>query len=502
MLFTAGTQERDGPPPAPWGAWNLTAEGEQMFRNAINYMLPAAPPEPPPNIIWVTSTRDNDLDGVQDDQGWIDWLVAEGHNVDVRIDYWKELDAAKADELNAADLVIISRSNESRRYDDGGEPTMWNFVTTPLILMNGYFVRSSHWRWMDTTTTVNGGYIMLALDTTHPVFDGVTFEMGNLVIFLDNTVGSGQATFVGSIDVGNGTLIAQTLADHTWIAEWPAGVEFYAGCGQMAGGPRMLFMAGTQEKGGSSPTLWGAWNLTVEGEKMCRNAINYMLPAAPEAPGPVAHWQLDEGSCTIAADSSGNWLDGLVMGDPLWVAGIIGGALQLDGVDDYVDCGNPSILDFGTGDFTISAWIKTTDAGGETVFSKGGDQSGGIRYRLFVETTAVKILVDDDINKHDPQGDIPVLDGQWHHLVGMRVGNTLRLYIDAVEDRGVTTHGESTLPAGYDLSGTFQHNAYIGTVTNNETGQLQKFFAGTIDDVRIYDVALSEAEVAALASGQ
>ena len=119
-----------------------------------------------------------------------------------------------------------------------------------------------------------------------------------------------------------------------------------------------------------------------------------------------------------------------------------------------------------------------------------------------METAAVKILVDDDIDKHDPQGDIPVLDGQWHHLVGMRVGDALRLYIDGVEDQGVTTHGESALPATYDLSGTSQHNAYIGAVMNHRDGGLYKFFAGTIDDVRIYDLALSEAEIAAIASGQ
>jgi hypothetical protein len=228
------------------------------------------------NIIWVAATRDDDADGVQDDQGFIDWLVAEGHTVDVRLDYWGELDAAKADELNAADLVIISRSTNSGDHDDGDEPTLWNSVTTPLILMNGYIVRSSRWRWMDTTTMVKGDDIMLAIDPTHPVFAGVTLEAGNMVIFRDNTVAPGITSFVGSIDAGNGTLIAQASgAENAWIAEWPAGVEFYAGSGQTAGGPRMLFVAGTQEEG---PTPQGAWDLTTEGELVLRNAINYMLP--------------------------------------------------------------------------------------------------------------------------------------------------------------------------------------------------------------------------------
>jgi len=120
----------------------------------------------------------------------------------------------------------------------------------------------------------------MALDTTHPVFDGVTFEMGNMVVFLDNTVGTGLSTFVVGTDVGNGTLIAQTLGnDWAWIAEWAAGVEFYAGSGHTAGGPRMLFVAGTEEIVGTTPQ--GAWNLTAEGEKVFRNAINYMLSAGP-----------------------------------------------------------------------------------------------------------------------------------------------------------------------------------------------------------------------------
>ena len=135
-----------------------------------------------------------------------------------------------------------------------------------------------------------------------------------------------------------------------------------------------------------------------------------------------------------------------------------------------MDLGNPTILDFGTSDFTISAWVKTTNPAGETVFANGGDNSGGIRLRLYVDGSTGELLLDDNNNKHDPGADIPVTDGQWHNIVGIRRGSTLRLYVDGVEDPGVTSHGESTLPANYDLSGTSKHNAYLGCVTNNETG--------------------------------
>ena len=88
------------------------------------------------------------------------------------------------------------------------------------------------------------------------------------------------------------------------------------------------------------------------------------------ADGLVAYWPLDEGGGTTTADASGNGNDG-TLNLPGWDSGKFGGALNFDGVDDYVDCGNPSILDFGTGDFTISAWIKTTAPAGETIFGNG-----------------------------------------------------------------------------------------------------------------------------------
>ncbi|TKJ39209.1 MAG: hypothetical protein CEE38_00185 [Planctomycetes bacterium B3_Pla] len=223
---------------------------------------------------------------------------------------------------------------------------------------------------------------------------------------------------------------------------------------------------------------------------------------------PVGHWTLDETSGTTAADSSGNGNDGTLNGDPVWATGIVAGALEFDGVDDYVDCGNPAILDPGTGDFTISAWIKgSVDPGTDTlIFSKGGDSGGGIRYELMLRDNNngdIKVLVDDDNDKYDPSSEtVGLLDGAWHHIVGMRRNGTeLRVYIDGVEDMGVTTHSESTIPETYDLSGASQANAHIGANWHNEDLVVQKFFLGLIDDVRVYDRALSEGEIAKLVAG-
>ena len=57
----------------------------------------------------------------------------------------------------------------------------------------------------------------------------------------------------------------------------------------------------------------------------------------------VGWWRFDEGSGTIANDSSGNGNDGTFNGDPQWVVGYFGGALEFDGSDDWLDCGNDQV---------------------------------------------------------------------------------------------------------------------------------------------------------------
>jgi hypothetical protein len=172
-----------------------------------------------------------------------------------------------------------------------------------------------------------------------------------------------------------------------------------------------------------------------------------------------------------------------------------GTALEFDG-DDYIDCGNPHILNFGTNDWTVTAWMKTTETEKDTIFANGGDGGGGKRLTLQTNegnATKATLTVDDDVDKVQAKGTTVVIDGQWYHIVGMREGTTISIYINGVLE------GTNTLPDGYDLSGISQHNAYIGAITDHDgdpTGNLlEKFHVGTIDEVRIYNRALSEAEL-------
>jgi len=223
-----------------------------------------------------------------------------------------------------------------------------------------------------------------------------------------------------------------------------------------------------------------------------------LAPAQKEPSRLVAWWKLDND----ANDSAGA-NHGTPHGNPTYVAGKSGQAISFDG-NDYVDCGNASSLSFGTGDWTVSAWIKTTQSGTEpenrgTVFANGGDEAGGIRYALAVNEEYLGTIVlttDNDVYKVQATGRTVVNDGVWHHVVGMRNASQLRVYVDGALD------GTSPLPAGYDLSGASQHNAYIGVITDHRDNSLFKYFVGLIDEVCIFGGAIDVNGVRALYSGE
>lgn len=242
-------------------------------------MLKYVSTTPAPKVVFVTDNPDGDGDGFLDDQGWINWLVGQGYRVDARRGHWVEpLDPNRIAELEAADLIIVSRGAATTNYDAAGEATKWNALTTPLLNLNAWLLRNNgKWCWMNSTaaTKDSGSPILLALDPNHPVFVNVGLDANDLVQILDPGVGSGNTSFINSLDVGNGTLLASSVGVYAaaWIAEWTPGLEFYPGAGQFAGGPRMMFMAGTQDASSSQ----GEFNLNAAGHQLLYNMMAYLL---------------------------------------------------------------------------------------------------------------------------------------------------------------------------------------------------------------------------------
>ena len=203
-----------------------------------------------------------------------------------------------------------------------------------------------------------------------------------------------------------------------------------------------------------------------------------------------------------AQDTSGNGLHGAVTKGQFVSSGTLDKGMSLQLTDSgFSDLGNPALLDFGSGDWTVSAWYKTdisgrADADKGTILAKGGDSGGGHRYALIMNETregVVSLVCDDNRTKVLADATSITNDDEWHIVVGQREGRAIRIFTDGSREAA------SILPAGYDLSGTVQHNAYLGVITNNGDGSLYKTYEGLIDDVHLYNRALSVGELAWLA---
>lgn len=203
---------------------------------------------------------------------------------------------------------------------------------------------------------------------------------------------------------------------------------------------------------------------------------------------PVAHWKLDESSGTIAADSVGN-NDGTLVNGPIWVAGKIDGGLSFDGSNDYIDVSslNPKLYN----DFTVSAWYRSADSDvsdDEYIFEHNENFVNEVTFGPTDDGTGDRLrfgFAHGGSGTWDPHyGTSDIVDQQWHHVVGVRSGGRIKLYVDGLEETD-EPDAHAGLTIAIDGDGPF-----IGDLPGN-TEQVH----GTVDDVRLYDRALSAAEI-------
>ncbi|MGE5297512.1 MAG: LamG-like jellyroll fold domain-containing protein [Solirubrobacterales bacterium] len=197
----------------------------------------------------------------------------------------------------------------------------------------------------------------------------------------------------------------------------------------------------------------------------------------------VAHWLLDNN----VLDSSGNGNNGTISGNPTWAAaGRIGASLTLDGIDDYVNFGNGASLNI-TDQVTVSAWIKTEDAGNSehNPYVAKGDTS----YALKQNTNNIMefFIYDGAWYAANSQTLETSFNGTWHHVAGTYDGVQVKLYIDGVLV-GSKLHTGDIDSVAYDVN--------IGRDSQNT----DRFYDGQIDDVRIYHGALPKSEIVKLAN--
>ncbi|MHC4192349.1 MAG: LamG domain-containing protein [Planctomycetota bacterium] len=192
----------------------------------------------------------------------------------------------------------------------------------------------------------------------------------------------------------------------------------------------------------------------------------------------VAHWKLDETEGSIAADSVGE-NDGTLYGEPVWqpTGGAVYGALEFDGIDDYVS--TPFILNPAGGPFSIFAWVKGGAPGQAAISQAPALGRSGTNW-LLADAQAGALMT--DLKGSGRTGALlsqtVVTDDDWHRIGLVWDGSDRILYVDDVE---VAKDTQSGLPAS--LGGL-----HIGTGNALDPSS---FWFGLIDDVRIYDRAIT-----------
>ncbi|MCS6863091.1 MAG: LamG domain-containing protein, partial [Abditibacteriales bacterium] len=201
--------------------------------------------------------------------------------------------------------------------------------------------------------------------------------------------------------------------------------------------------------------------------------MTLMNATTQNEPGLVAHYTFDEGSGAVLRDVSGNGNDGTIHGARFVPCG--GGfCLEFDGVDDFVDCGGKPSLDLRDA-VTLEAWVfPAARVKGEAGIV--GKHFDSYLLSFYADGQCWWYISSGGNNtKH------LLTTGSWHHVVGTFDGKTLKLYVDGKL--------VSTNPSKFDTIRPGR-NFFIGCASSRTA-----YFPGMIDEVRVYNRALSEEEV-------
>lgn len=223
-------------------------------------------------------------------------------------------------------------------------------------------------------------------------------------------------------------------------------------------------------------------------------AATILLFAGPARAGLLAHWAFDETSGSTAFDGVGA-ANGTLAGSATFVpaGGVVGGAVSLDKASgDFVNMGD--VFNFGSTDFSLSFWVKTTTTDVESV-PVARHLTGIAAGYLFMINTSGTYGSPDKIffyTSNSPGGEAisttTVNDGVWHHVAGVyEHGVSKRVFVDGAPAEatlgapGNTPVGAPFLVGGLSVGGT-----------------PVAYFNGMVDELRVYDHALADTEVQTL----
>lgn len=216
-----------------------------------------------------------------------------------------------------------------------------------------------------------------------------------------------------------------------------------------------------------------------------------------------ARWTFDADASDYSGNGhAGTLQNGAYIASPPAGGAKIGGALQLDGLNDYVEVADTASLRYTGGDLTLAGWISSNEAGLGEILSKPWNGSGDYNYYIFYNGGAggaLIILLGGATTWQLAFLTVVPKDGKFHHIaVTVATNKVVRCYVDGVLSNSDIHTITSWSPPG----GNAALPLAIGTVYpygSGWAGDVNQAFNGAIDDLRIYRRVLSASEIAALA---
>ena len=207
----------------------------------------------------------------------------------------------------------------------------------------------------------------------------------------------------------------------------------------------------------------------------------------------IGHWKFDEGSGTIAKDSSGNGNDGSLKEGTSWTEGKIGNAVIFDGNRDYVDVRK---LDINGDEMTIAAWVNPNDLTNKcsyedcSIIAKSDGKTESLTWWMLStkETRKVMFRLKTENGVSTLVSNKEVFENnKWTHVAAVYDGTNMILYADGNEVGRTSKKG--------DIAQDYTVRSWIGAIPRGRINE----WSGKIDDARIYSKALSRDEIQGLA---
>ncbi len=193
--------------------------------------------------------------------------------------------------------------------------------------------------------------------------------------------------------------------------------------------------------------------------------------------GLIGYWNFDEGSGDIAKDSSGNGNDGKLIRNPVWVEGKYGKALRFDaGQRQKVEIPHSNSFATITNAVAMEAWVNPDNFNAWVSFGVKGD----ITYGMFINPSAyVRIHYSGGNTLDTPNNTLKA--GEWYHIVGNYDGKKVRIYVN----------GEIKAEKDANIAIPANTSSYV----IGGTQESRDWFAGILDECKLYNRGLTEEEV-------